>query len=299
MIKVGVAGADSRQAGELIRILIHHPEVELVSLLASEVAGKEISSHHHGLIGEKLPPFTERLDPELIDVLFLCTKESLQLLALPEIGDSTSLRIIDLTGLSRGLPGFVCGISELFRKPLVRGAKRAFIPSPPAVVAMIGFFPAATHLLLNSTLKISCSVPDGIDVSTATDEFNEAITAAQQSFAGIGEIIVDRSPNNDRGIFLKGEMETSVAVSDIVSLYENMYEDHNFTFISSVSPKMADAIGTEKCIIRISRDAADKVVIEVVADARLRGAAGDGVHAMNLLFGLHERTGLVFKASEF
>lgn len=298
MIKAGITGAASREAGELIRILVSHPEVEIVSLVAPDQLGHDAVSVHHGLIGESLPCFTDRFDPSAVDVLFVCSDESFPLVEAYGVVDSPSLRVIDLTGLSRGHAGYVCGVSELFRKPMVRGAMKAYIPSAPAVVGMVSLFPLAANLVLNDSLKMEFWNPAGIETSFSTEEINQTLCSVQQSFSGISGV---RFNNSDcqRGIRLDAILETSIELRDIIGFYDRIYDDHNFTYLSARRLDLKEAEGTDKCLITLSKPKPGILRVEAVADARLRGGAGDAVHAMNLLFGLHERTGLVLKASAY
>ncbi len=117
MIKAGIAGAGSSVAGELIRILVNHPEVELVRMCAPEFSGRGVSSVHHGLIGELDKDFSDHIVPEELDVLFLCASrdESVSLTDRIDSLGLTDLRIVDLSGGAYGKPDFVCGVSEIFR----------------------------------------------------------------------------------------------------------------------------------------------------------------------------------------
>ncbi len=298
MIKAGIAGADSPEAGELIRILVSHPEVEIVSLLAPDQVGHEAVSVHHGLIGDSLPRFTDRFDASAVDVLFVCSARSFPIVDTPGVVDSSSLRVVDMTGMSRGRMDYVCGISELFRKPMVRGAMKVYIPSSPAVIGMVSLFPLASHLVLNESLTIGVSLPQKPDASRVIEELNQSICGVQQSFSGVSKIRFGQSPGG-RGIRFEADIETPIDLHDIVSFYEGIYDDHNFTYISSRRLDTKEAEGTDKCLITLSKPRPGFLHVDTVADSYLRGGAGDAVHAMNLLFGLYERTGLVLKASNF
>ena len=98
---------------------------------------------------------------------------------------------------------------------------------------------------------------------------------------------------------LTAEFSSAMSAEDIAALYEAVYDDHNFTFLTSRHCHRADVEGTNRILIHISKPMPDKVVVDTVADARMRGGAGEAMHVMNLLFGLHEKTGLALKASMY
>ena len=302
MIKAGIAGAGSSVAGELIRILINHPEVELVRMCAPEFSGRGVSSVHHGLIGELDKDFSDHIVPEELDVLFLCASrdESVSLTDRIDSLGLTDLRIVDLSGGAYGKPDFVCGVSEIFRKPMVRGTKRAYIPSAAAAVALISLYPLAANLLLSQDIEIKVSAPEGMDMTESSLQTESVLRSVQNSFCGAVRFCHAPDGEDDsRGMRIRFSLPVAMPIEEIVRLYEGIYDDHNFTYLSSRRLDKREAAGTHKCLISLMMPEPGRFEADAVADAHMRGGAGDAVHAMNLLFGLHERTGLTLKASHF
>lgn len=311
MIKAAITGVKSPIAGELIRILVNHPDVELMALHAPGMGACRVSSIHHGLIGEDIPELSERFDPSDADVLFICNPpvEAAAILDSIENPALKDLRVIDLSGASRGRHGYVCGISEIYRKQLVRGATRAFIPSPEATVALIMLHPLAANLLLPQA-DITLTVDACNNYTPASDApltVREVLAELQHSFTGDVRFTIwadSKIPDTpgsttQRGLRIATTIPSAMLPADIALLYDNIYDDHNFSYTVLNSLHTREAEGTHKCLISLTSPAPDTLRVEAVADLRMRGGAGDAVHVMNLLFGLHERVGLSLKASSF
>lgn len=307
MIKAAITGVKSPIAGELIRILVNHPDVELMALHAPGMGACRVSSIHHGLIGEDIPELSERFDPSDADVLFICNPpvEAAAILDSIENPALKDLRVIDLSGAARGRHGYVCGISEIYRKQLVRGATRAFIPSPEATVALIMLHPLAANLLLPQA-DITLTVDACNNYTTASDApltVREVLAELQHSFTGDVRFtriaVSDDKDAMQRGLRISATIPSAMLPADIALLYDNIYDDHNFSYTVLNSLHTREAEGTHKCLISLTSPAPDTLRVEAVADLRMRGGAGDAVHVMNLLFGLHERVGLSLKASSF
>lgn len=305
MIKVGIIGAESPVAGELLRILIHHPEVDILSLYAPSLPGHRVSSVHHGFIGESELFFTDKMDPAQLDVIFISDDSSFARSLIEHIGDWEELRVIDLAPGridSWAAADFEYGLSEINRKALVRGARLAVIPSPVASAALIALYPLASHLLLNSDISIAVSLPDDMkrnfNSASVAAEISKRLKVAQTSFEG--HISFSLLPSlSQRAMSLKIEMKCPLGIEEISKIYESVYDDHNFTFTSRDSSPIVEVEGTQKCLISFSKPGAGLLEINVVGDARLRGGAGDAVHVMNLLFSLHEKVGLTLKPSSY
>ena len=304
MIRTAILGAGTKEAGELIRILVNHPDTEVVCLADPLLAGRKAADIHHGLIGDTDMAFTAEADVDSADVIFLCADSDMAraIRRLPVLPDSP--RIIDMCGgkLSgyEG-EGFVPAVSELFRKPLVRGARRAMVIHPALSLATVALGPLASGMLLAGSLRLRLSMPEDIlrafDKESFAGDLELLLSGFQKSWCGSIETETESS-SRERGMLLDAEMTTSVPVQEIAGIYESIYDDHNFSFLKPGEPLPEDAEGTQKVIIHPSQ-LQGGIRIQAVADARLRGGAGDAVHAMNLLFALHEKTALSLKASSF
>ncbi|MBO4994925.1 MAG: N-acetyl-gamma-glutamyl-phosphate reductase [Muribaculaceae bacterium] len=311
MIKVGITGGHHPAAGELIRILINHPDIELQWVAAPELAGRMISGFHKGLLGETYMRFTDEASIDDIDVLFMCpgeqneNKSFLESIEIPE-----NLKIIDLSSdfrISDSDSEWVYGLPELNRKPLVRGAKRSAIPGAYATIVALSLLPMAKNLMLNGDIHVAAVAPSGefddnrpgeaialLD-HEEVDEIKYALRQLQSSFNSDIKFVATAG-GWKRGLTATVYLDTNVSEDELKNIYDEFYEDHNFTFLSDTVPSLADVIGTNKCIIHIQK-AGNTLAITSVLDAKLKGEASNAVHNMNLLFGLQERVGLTLKAA--
>ncbi len=303
MIKVAIVGADTRPAGELIRLLIDHPDVSLTALVAPGLAGHQVAATHHGLIGRDIPPFTDRFNPKAVDMVFIADHSPLGSELLHSTGHD--LKVVALccdTPLQEDIAGVEYGLSEINRKPLVRGATRAVVPTPTASVSLVALWPLALHLLLNTDIAVRARIPadmmERTDAEAIALEIASRLVKAQSSFNG--NVTVDFTPSpSARAMRMECDIPCRTELAEILRLYDSHFDDHNFTFHVSYPVGMEEVEGTDRCVISLSKPTPDTLHVEAVADARLRGGAGEAVHLMNLLFGLHERVGLTLKASVY
>lgn len=304
MIKVAITGADSPEAGELLRILVNHPEVIITTVSAPGREGMSVTSVHHGLIGELKMNFSGPLSmtPDC-SVVFICgnSMTAAEFSALQLARPDLRTVIVDtIPNLDSERLGVVYGLPEINRKPLVRGAVSAMVPSPLASVILVALYPLSVHMLLNDSLGIRLSAPADIiarDKGQAEKEILNVLSRTQLSFGD--KIDIELSESGDsRGMKAVMTLSCPVAIEQINEIY-GMYDDHNFTFPISSPVNGNEVCGTNKCVISLHKTDDSTLRIEAVADPRMRGGAGEAVHVMNLLFGLHEKTGLSLKVSEF
>jgi N-acetyl-gamma-glutamyl-phosphate reductase len=323
MIKAGIIGGAGYTAGELIRLLLNHPDVSIKWIHSSSNAGNLVSDVHQGLIGETTLRFTDTTNWDEIDVLFCCTPHGETRRFMESNDVPQDLRIIDLSTdyrIEDGTHDFVYGLPELNRKRIVRGAKHIANPGCFATAIQLGLLPLAKNLLLNSPIQVTAitgSTGAGVKPS-ATSHYswrNDNVSIYKpfkhQHLAEIKQSLktLQSSFNTElnfipvRGCFSRGIMaiiylDLDVELDEVRRLYEEYYEDHNFTFISDKAPDLKDVVNTNKCIINLQK-VDGKLLITTVIDNLLKGASGTAVHNMNLLFGLHERVGLKLKPSAF
>lgn len=299
MIKIGIEGADCRSAGELIRILVNHPDVELISLCSRKSAGLTVSSCHHGLIGETDICFSDNIDLNAVDTVFICSRQNPE--SAERILENGKLKIIDLSPERvENDPGWVFGLSEIYRKPMVRGASKAVIPHTAESMALVALYPLAANLLLSKSPTILFEAPEDIikDSSGSGHIIASHLRQIQQSFVA-GTDILFKTGTHPRICRMKISIPLQLDIDHTLSLYDAIYDDHNFTFLRTSPVDSREVAGTEKCIVSISKQSADTLDIDIIADGRMRGGAGEAVHVMNLLHGLHEKTGLTFRSSEY
>ncbi|MDE6371096.1 MAG: N-acetyl-gamma-glutamyl-phosphate reductase, partial [Duncaniella sp.] len=258
MIKVGIIGGSGYAAGELIRILINHPDVDLKWVHSRTVAGQRIVDIHQGLHGEIDMNFTSTIDLEGIDVLFCCrpagkTREFLAQNEIPE-----ELRIIDLSRdfrITDPSHDFVYGLSELNRKPMVRGALHVANPGCLAMVVELSLIPLAKNLLLNSdihTTVITGATSEGAEARPTTHyawrndnmvvyrpfshtqegEILQTLSAMQSSFNSKLHMLPMRG-SFSRGIMAVTYLDCPLELPEIIKIYQDYFDDHNFTFITS------------------------------------------------------------------
>ncbi|MCM1152679.1 MAG: hypothetical protein NC328_03375 [Muribaculum sp.] len=301
MYKIGIAGADTPQAGELIRILVNHPDVDITCLYAPARKGLHADSVHHGLIGEQRLTFTDTLAADNLDFLFILDK-TINAASLP-----AELKWVDMRpdAYDIATEDAVFGLSEAFRKPLVRGALHAVLPNPVASALLIALNPLALNLMIGGDIDVKVALPDsapGAEVDTreflrqAARQIEDVLPKIQKSFNAKVNIERMEDSGSDRAMRMYIILPMTMEVDDVAPRYEEVYDDHNFTFLTGKVIDNKEVEGTNKCILRLSRSDAAHMCIDVLVDPTMRGGAGEAVHLMNLLCGLHEKTGLALKS---
>jgi N-acetyl-gamma-glutamyl-phosphate reductase len=323
MIKAGIIGGAGYTAGELIRLLINHPDVTIQWVHSTSNAGRPVAEVHQGLIGETNLTFTDTTDWASINVLFCCTPHGYTRQFFQENDVPNDLKIIDLSAdfrIEDDTHDFVYGLPELNRKRIVRGARHIANPGCFATAIQLALLPLAKNLLLNSPIQVTAitgSTGAGVKPGATTHyswrndnvsiykpfthqhlaEIRQTLTTLQSSFSTELNFIPMRGPFS-RGIMAVVYLDCNVDIEYIKKLYEDYYDDHNFTFVTDKAPDLKDVVNTNKCILHLEK-VGTKLLITSVIDNLVKGAAGTAVHNMNLLFGLHERVGLALKPSAF
>lgn len=322
MIKIGIIGGAGYTAGELIRLLLNHPDSEIVFVNSSSNAGNKITDVHSGLYGETDLVFTNELPLEDIDLLFFCTahgdtKKFLDSHVVPE-----TLKIIDLSTdyrIESDEHNFVYGLPELNRRRIC-SAQRVANPGCFATCIQLGILPLAKHLMLNSEIHVNAitgSTGAGVKPSSTSHfswrndnisiykpfthqhlgEITQSLKQLQNSFDTNINFIPVRG-NFSRGIFTSIYLDCKIELDEIKRIYKEYYEDHSFTYIVDTNPDLKQVVNTNKCLLHLEKHG-DKLLIISVIDNLLKGASGQAVHNMNLLFGLEEKVGLHLKPSAF
>lgn len=315
MIKIAILGASTPIAGELIRLLMHHPDVELLQANSRSMASGAVSDVHSGLVGDTDLRFTPKLDLNGVDLLMMCSTpaETEEFLRDNELPDD--LRVIDLSGATLDSEDFIYGLPELNRKAMVRGGKKASIPFAVATILNLALLPLAKNLMLNSSIWATVVTARGdrpdapaftgndnvtVDRPLRHPQAEEAVRTLrtlQVSFEGPISLITMRG-SQQRGTIATVVMDCATDLQHIRALYEDFYSDHNMVWILDRQVEMADVVNTNKCLIHLQKQDG-KLIVTAALDNILKGGAGSAMHAMNLLFGLHERTGLELKTSTY
>jgi N-acetyl-gamma-glutamyl-phosphate reductase len=324
-IKAGIIGGAGYTGGEMLRILVNHPNVEIAFVNSTSNAGNLISDVHTDLIGDTDLRFVNDI-PQDIDVLFLCVGhgDAKKFLAANPINDN--IKIIDLSQdfrLNRNSSiedrQFVYGLPELNRDN-IKSAKNIANPGCFATCIQLGLLPLAAKGLINNEVHINAttgSTGAGQSLST-TSHFswrnnNLSVYKAfeHQHLNEIGESLVQLQPElsaplsfiPQRGAFTRGILAAMYLDSDLTleeaqDIYEQYYSAHPFTHVSRKNIDLKQVVNTNKALIHIEKHDGKLFIISII-DNLLKGASGQAVQNMNLMFGLDETAGLRLKAANF
>jgi N-acetyl-gamma-glutamyl-phosphate reductase len=314
-IKIGIIGGAGYTGGELLRILIHHPEAEIVYVNSKSQVGKPVYSTHTDLLGDTDLTFSDELHTD-VDVIFLCSghgESKKFLVAHPEFN---SVKIVDLsTDFRDQSEGFVYGLAELQRDK-IRGANHLANPGCFATSIELALLPLASAGLIYDDVHVSAvtgSTGAGQSLSP-TGHFswrsnNISIYKAftHQHLTEIGMVISSfqgAKPTVNfipyRGTFTRGIMANvytkfSGTLEEAKTLYRNYYAEHPFTHISDSPVDVKQVVNTNKCLISLEVQEGNLLITSVI-DNLTKGASGQAVQNMNLMFGLEETAGLRLKS---
>ena len=322
MIKAGIIGGAGYTAGELIRLLLNHPETEIVFINSSSNAGNKITDVHEGLYGETDLRFTDQLPLDAIDVLFFCTahgdtKKFMESHNVPE-----DLKIIDLSmdyRIKSDDHDFIYGLPELNRRATCT-AKHVANPGCFATCIQLGLLPLAKNLMLTDDVSVNAitgSTGAGVKPS-ATTHFSwrasnlsvyKAFTHQHLKEIGRNLQLMEPSFNSEinfvpmRGDFTRGilaSVYTSCPLDEAEArqLYADCYATAAFTHAVEHDVDLKQVVNTNKALVQVAKHGSKLHAVSVV-DNLLKGASGQAVQNMNLMFGLDEREGLRLKASAF
>jgi N-acetyl-gamma-glutamyl-phosphate reductase len=323
-IKVGIVGAAGYTGGETIRLLLKHPQVQIVFAHSTSSANKRVDAIHTDLLGDTNLTFASSLSDD-IDVLFLCVGHGDAKKFLAENSINPTVKIIDLSQDFRlkdtstfGDRDFVYGLPEL-NKSQIQLANNIANPGCFATAIQLGLLPLAKAGLLNNevyTTGITGSTGAGQSMSL-TSHFSwrnnniQAYKSLQhQHLNEIGQSLTQLSGNNavinfipwrgdfSRGIYISSMVECNLSVEEVNALYNTFYKDAPFTHVSSSMIDLKQVVNTNKCVIHIEKHG-NKLAIHSAIDNLLKGASGQAIQNMNLLFGLDEKLGLQLKANQF
>ncbi|MER3499083.1 MAG: N-acetyl-gamma-glutamyl-phosphate reductase [Chitinophagaceae bacterium] len=329
-IKVGIIGGAGYTGGELIRLLVHHPDVSVSFIHSRSHAGKKVSDVHQDLLGETQLEFSPGLT-ERVDVLFLCIGhgESRKFLEANKIDGA--VKVIDLSNDFRlneksefQNRKFVYGLPELNRDK-IRNANNIANPGCFATAIQLGLLPLAKAGLLKNVYITGITGSTGAGQSlTETSHFSWRAnniqaykTLTHQHLHEIHQSLNQLQPgfpptpteeqalsfvpwrgDFTRGIFISSQIDCEEKLEDLVALYEDFYTDHPFTRLSQQAIFLKQVVNTNKCVIQLEK-VGTKLVIHSATDNLLKGASGQAVQNMNLMFGLDECAGLKLIANYF
>lgn len=325
-IKAGIIGGAGYTGGELIRLLVHHPYADISFVQSSSNAGNPLHAVHADLLGETELTFSDTHHFD-IDVLFFCAGhgEAKKFVATHTI--PTHVKLIDIGNDFRlhadavqGDRTFVYGLPEL-NKASIQTANNIANPGCFATAIQLGLLPLAQAGLLTDvyTTGITGSTGAGQSLS-ATSHFSWRAnniqaykTLTHQHLGEIGESLKQAAPANSelssvnfvpwrgdftRGIFVSSTLKTEKSLDELYGMYESFYAHAAFTHLTKSSLFLKQVVNTNKCIIQLEKEG-DALVVHSVIDNLLKGASGQAIQNMNLMFGLEESIGLLLKANFF
>ena len=324
-IRIGIAGGAGYTGGELLRILINHPQAEICWVHSNSNAGKPLSDVHADLFGDTDLKFTDSISQD-IDVLFLCVGHGDAKKFLDSHEISRSIKIIDLSqdfrlnpNATHGGRSFVYGLPELNREE-IKQANNIANPGCFATCIQIGLLPLAAAGILNSEVHINAttgSTGAGQSLSPTShfswrnnnlsvykafehqhlNEIVQSLNQLQNNFDQALNFIPQRG-DFTRGILAAMYTESELTLDEAYSLYENYFKDHPFTHVSKRNIDLKQVVNTNKALIHLEKHG-NKLFIISIIDNLLKGASGHAVQNMNLMFGIGETVGLRLKASAF
>lgn len=325
MIKVGIIGGSGYTAGELIRILMFHPNAKLDFVYSTTNAGKPLSIAHHDLMGDIEMNFTDTVNPN-VDVVFLCLGHGKSISFLESNSFSDTTKIIDLGNDFRLIKdkefngkSFVYGLPEL-NKSSIKKAQYIANPGCFATAIQLALLPLAANGNLNTDVHINAttgSTGAGVSPSETTHfswrsnnmshykafdhqhlgEIKQSINQLQANYTDELIFIPNRG-DFARGIFATLYTSSDESLEDIVAKYETYYKDQPFVTVTTTNINMKQVVQTNKCIISLMKKG-NRILITSIIDNLVKGASGQAVQNMNLMFGLEETTGLHLKPSGF
>lgn len=333
MVKVGILGAAGYTGGELIRLLINHPEAEIVFANSESNAGNLVAEVHEGLYGETDLKFTAEMPFDQVDVIFFCFGHGKSEAFLKEHNVPENVKIIDLAQDFRLGPetvvatqqptpaahDFVYGLPEI-NESKIAVAQHVANPGCFATCIQLGLLPAAKMGLINSDVSVNAitgSTGAGQKPGATTHfswrnnnmsiykAFNHQhvpeIRESLKQTQGYLDAAIDFIPYRGdfaRGIFATEVVKTDKPIEEIVAGYKEFYKDAKFTHYVDKAIDLKQVVNTNKCLVHVDKYG-DKFLITSCIDNLLKGAVGQAVQNMNIMFGLDQTAGLKLKPSAF
>jgi len=325
MINIGIIGGSGYTAGELLRLLQNHPKANIDFVYSTTNAGKPVSAVHQDLIGETSLIFSDKVNPE-VNTVFLCLGHGKSKAFLAENQFASHTRIIDLGNDFRlksdaifNGSEFVYGLPEMNKEQI---KKAQFIANPGcfATAIQLALLPLAENNLLNESIHINAttgSTGAGVQPSETThhswrnnnmshykafehQHLGEIMQSLEQTQIGFSQEVLFIPNRGDftRGIFATLYTKTNESLEEIVTLYESYYKNEPFVVMTTEAIHLKQAVQTNKCIISLMKKG-EYLLVTSIIDNLVKGASGQAIQNMNLMFGLEEKTGLQLKSGNF
>ena len=321
-VRIGILGAAGYTGGELIRVLLNHPQAEIVFANSESNAGNKVYAVHEGLLGETEMEFTDEMPFDQVDVVYFCFGHGKSEAFLKEHTIPAHVKIIDLAQDFRiAAPGhdYVYGLPETHR-PQISGCNHLANPGCFATCIQLAMLPALAHGLISGDIHVN-----GITGSTGAgqkpgatthyswrnDNISVYKTFTHQHLLEINQTVQELHPGYDgrvlfipqrgcfaRGIYVTAYAKCDASLEDVQNAYADYYADAAFTHFTTKSPDMKQVVNTNKAVVYVEKYQ-DQLLMICCIDNLLKGAVGQAVQNMNLMFGLDEKAGLGLKASAF
>ncbi|HKM93121.1 MAG TPA: N-acetyl-gamma-glutamyl-phosphate reductase [Prolixibacteraceae bacterium] len=322
MIKVGIIGGAGYTAGELLRILLNHPGAQVTYIHSTSNAGNNVHDVHTDLLGDTDLVFSSKMDFSNLDVIFLCMGHGKSVEFMQNNKLPNSLKVIDLSNDFRLIANrneFVYGLPEINREQ-IKTAKYIANPGCFATCIELALLPlAAKHLICDDihVNAITGSTGAGQSPSRTSHfswrdnnisaykifehqhlgEINQSINQLQPSYLPSMNFIPIRG-NHPRGIYATSYTKYEGTLDEAKDLYDSYYNEHPFVYRVDTNPDLKQVVNTNKCILNLVKHGNKLLVISMI-DNLTKGASGQAVQNMNLMFGLDEKCGLYMKPSAF
>ena len=325
MIQAGIIGGAGYTAGELIRLLLVHSKVEINFVFSTSSAGKKLSAIHQDLVGSTDQVFTDTIHTD-VDILFLCLGHGNSKAFLEKTTFSSATKIIDLSNdfrLSQDAvfqgKHFVYGLPEL-NTTAIQSAQYIANPGCFATAIQLAILPLAANGLVKDAIHVNAvtgATGAGTALSATTHftwrvdnfshykafnhqhlgEIHQSVDALQENLKSAIHFIPNRG-NFSRGIFATLYTKYNGTLDDAKTLFKTYYKDAEFTIISDDNIHLKQVVNTNKCLLQLEVHDG-KLLITSVIDNLLKGASGQAVHNMNLMYGFEAHLGLQLKANYF
>ncbi len=325
MLEIGIIGGAGYTAGELIRLLLNHPKTNINFVFSTSNAGNKLYKVHQDLIGSTEISFTSEINSN-IDVLFLCLGHGNSTSFLKKHQFSSTTKIIDLSNDFRLTKdknleekSFVYGLPEL-QKEAIKKADYIANPGCFATALQLAILPLAANNLLQDDVHIHAvtgATGAGTSLSKTTHftwrdnnfshykafnhqhlgEIHQTVKQLQTNFNSDINFVPNRG-NFSRGIFATTYTKFNGTIQEAKKIYKEYYKDVAFTFVSENELHLKQVVNTNKCLLHLEKHN-NKLLITSVIDNLLKGASGQAIQNMNLMFGFEESEGLHLKASYF
>lgn len=321
-VRVGILGAAGYTGGELIRVLLNHPQAEIVFANSESNAGNKVSAVHEGLLGDTEMEFTSEMPFDQVDVVYFCFGHGKSEAFLKEHAIPEHVKIVDLAQdfrIAAPTHDYVYGLPETHRSQIC-GCSHLANPGCFATCIQLAMLPALAHGLIEGDIHVN-----GITGSTGAgqkpgatthyswrnDNISVYKTFTHQHLLEINQTVQELCPGYDgrvlfipqrgcfaRGIYVTAYAKCNASLEDVQKVYADYYADAAFTHFTTKSPDMKQVVNTNKAVVYVEKYQ-DQLLMICCIDNLLKGAVGQAVQNMNLMFGLDEKAGLGLKASAF